>query len=339
MLSPADFKEKQILFIDARAHKGETAVRFQNDHIVFSKDGKVVNRASCHRALAVFFVGEMSFTSVLLRKGVELGVSFFFLNQNYRTYASLGGDAEGNYLLRMRQYALSEEENFLIAKHIVANKIKNQLRLLGKDARQSDVRRVLEQVRAAKDRAALLGIEGSSSRSFFRRFFHEIGWRRRAPRAKEDIPNLLLDIGYTLLGNFSEALLRTYGFDLYKGVYHQLFFARKSLVVDTVEPFRCLVDRALLKAYRLGRVKEEDFCKTKQGGYALPWNAAPKYYRIFSDAIMERKEDIYAYIQGFYRHVMLPGRHPLREFDVRKYARTSSAFLPTEAAPAKGEKE
>lgn len=71
------------------------------------------------------------------------------------------------------------------------------------------------------------------------------------PRTRADIPNLLMDIGYTFIYNFVEANLNLYGFDIYKGFYHQLFFERKSLVCDLVEPFRCLIDKQIRKMYNL----------------------------------------------------------------------------------------
>jgi CRISPR-associated protein Cas1 len=318
MLQPTDFKEKQILFIDTRAEEGKSAIRFQNDHIVYTKDEKVVNRASCHKALVVFIVGEISITSSLLRKGAELGVTFVLMNSNYKHYASVGMYAEGNYLLRSRQYTLSDKENLHIAKHLIANKILNQARLLGKKSSDDDVRKVLQKVHKSKDRETLLGTEGNYAHIFFKTYFSDIGWRKRAPRAKEDIPNLLLDIGYTVLFNICEAILRAYGFDLYKGVYHQLFFARKSLVTDIEEPFRCIVDHALKKAYALDRVKEEDFVVKKNGEYMLPWKHSAKYYRIFSEAILDRKMEIYDYIYNFYIHIILPNENKLKNFNINK---------------------
>ncbi len=85
--------------------------------------------------------------------------------------------------------------------------------------------------------SVLLGVEGSASRIYFKAFFEEFGWRSRCPRAKQDRLNLLLDIGYSQLFYFIETLLHLYGFDVYKGVYHQTFYQRKSLVCDFSRTF------------------------------------------------------------------------------------------------------
>jgi len=87
MMSLPDFKEKQILFI--RAEWGQKcSVRFLNDNIVFRKDGKVVNRASCHKGFAVFIVGDIAITTGLIKDALKFGISIFLLRKNFEVYAS-----------------------------------------------------------------------------------------------------------------------------------------------------------------------------------------------------------------------------------------------------------
>ena len=61
------------------------------------------------------------------------------------------------------------------------------------------------------------------------------------------------------LFNFIECFLRMYGFDLYVGVFHRLWFKRKSLVCDVMEPFRCIIDRAVRTAYHRKQFSVKDF--------------------------------------------------------------------------------
>ena len=306
MLSLPDFKEKQILF--ARAEWGTKAsLRFQNDNIVFMKDGVVANRASCHKVFAVFVAGDIMVTSRLLQKAAEHAVSIFFMRNNFEVAAPFVAGADANYLLRMKQYALSDADELKIAKAIVKNKAENQFRLLKSrsltDTAQHYWENAIGRIAEAKDGEQLLGMEGELSRRFFPQYFEELEWRRRMPRVKPDVPNFLLDMGYTYLFNIIDALLRLHGFDTYKGVYHKLFFQRKSLVCDLEEPFRCLIDRALLKAYHLKRIHEEDFTAVNRK-IALSFDKQSKYTNIFLQEIMDRKEDIFTYIHGFYRHIM-----------------------------------
>ena len=225
MLSLPDFKEKQILF--ARAEWGSRAsLRFQNDNIVFSKDGVVINRASCHKVFAVFVAGDIMITSRLLQKAAAYAVSIFFLKNNFEVAATFVATADGNYLLRMKQYALTPMEELAMSKAIIRNKAQNQMFLLQEHDADEKVRQywndALTRVVNATDNQQLLGIEGELSHRFFPDYFKELGWRRRMPRVKPDVPNFLLDMGYTYLFNTIDALLRLHGFDTYKGVYHIL---------------------------------------------------------------------------------------------------------------------
>ena len=146
----------------------------------------------------------------------------------------------------------------------------------------------------------IMGIEGNASRIFFSAYFRPMNWNRREPRCKRDVYNLLLDIGYTYLFHFIEAMLALYGFDLYCGVLHTFFYQRKSLVCDIVEPFRCIIDRRLRKAYNLGQIHPDDFF-VKDNQYCLQWKEQTKYIRLFMKDILEQKEEIFKFCQKYYR--------------------------------------
>ncbi len=321
MLTLPDFKEKQILFIKAE-HGVFNKIKFENDNIVFMKNDGVVNRASCHKVFAVFILGDMTITTGILREAGRLGVSIFFLKNNFNSYASVGAVADGNYLLRSAQYGLLPNKEFLISKMLVAGKIGNQIRLLEENGKTEKsalikINKLLKSAEKAKNSEELLGIEGNGSRIFFKEYFKELDWMRRTPRTRQDIPNFLMDIGYTILFNFIDSLLNLYGFDTYKGVYHKLFFQRKSLSCDLVEPFRCLIDRQIRKSFNLKQIDKKDF-EIADGKYELSYKNSQKYSEIFMNAIMERKENIYLFVQGFYRYFMDDKKYKFPEFKITK---------------------
>lgn len=309
MISLPDFKEKQILIV--KAEWGEKAsLRFLNENIVFAKDGKVVNRASCHKVFAAFILGDVYVSTGVMKHARKFGIALYFLKNNFDLYARLPSEAEGNYLLRMKQYGLSAMVERDMSRLIVENKIENQIRLL--EEASSPVAKeeqwkayTLSSVRSAEDQKQLLGVEGNATSVFFPAYFREVNWRRRSPRAKEDIPNFLLDMGYTYLFNIIDALLRLHGFDTYKGIYHKLFFQRRSLACDIMEPFRCIVEKQLRKSYNLKQIDPKDF-RVIKGKYVLSFDKAGKYSRIFMEMIMEHREEIFSYVRQFYRHVMAP---------------------------------
>ena len=320
MISLPDFKEKQLLYI--RAERGVfNKIKFQNDNIVFSKDDKIINRASCHKVFAVFVLGDITITSGLMKDGVKHGVSFFFLKDNFELYANFGAVAEGHYLLRMRQYSLTDEKELVMAKSLIRNKIENQCALLKERKMMKgiheDKESMFEAIAKAGSHDSLRGIEGNASHRFFQEYFGAIDWIRRAPRAKQDIPNFLMDVGYSMLFNCMDSLLRLYGFDTYKGFYHKLFFQRKSLACDVMEPFRSIIDKQILKAFNLKQIDEKDF-KVEKGRYTIEFEKSRKYAELLMETIMEHKEELYAFTHGLYQFVMNDEGREFPVFNLKK---------------------
>jgi len=306
MLSLNDFREKQILFIQ-NSQNSETEIKFRNENVVYLKDGEIVNQISCYKILAIFILGDSSLTTVFIRKAVEFGISIFLMRNNFKIYASIEAKAEGNYLLRMKQY--EEKNDFKAAKNLVKNKLLNQIKLLkenknlDKNEYKISAEKINNKVESVKNEKELLGVEGNFSKIFFNSYFDELGWYKRSPRTKVDEYNLLLDIGYAFLLNYIDSLLRLYGFDVYKGFYHKLFFKRKSLSCDIMEPFRCIIDKQLLKSFRLKQINKKDF-KFVNGGFSLNYEKSQKYAEIFLNGILGHKEEIFGYVYDFYRFTM-----------------------------------
>lgn len=323
MISLPELKEKQILFI--RAEWGERCgIKFLNDNIVFTKNGKIANRASCHKVLAVFVSGDITITTGLMKNALRYGISFFFMKNNFEVYTSFLASADGNYLLRAKQYNFSKEREIEASKNIIKDKIYNQIELLigaGKGSDNLMMYRdyIFKQIEKTEDNKTLLGIEGNMAKSFFPVYFKEMGWRRRAPRAKQDVVNFLMDMGYTFLFNFADSLLRLHGFDNYKGFYHKLFFQRRSLACDMIEPFRCLVDKQIMKSFNLGQINEKDF-NIIDGKYTLPFENNQKYVEIFMKVIMDKKSEIFKFINTFY-YFMMNDKNDFPSFRLKEKAK------------------
>lgn len=321
MISLPDFNEKQILFVNTEWSK-PSRLRFFNDNIVFEQEGKVVNRVSIHKTFAVFICGDLSFTTGFVKKARDFGVSIFLLKHNFEMYGGLFTTAEGHYILRMKQYEQSEEKQLTMAKFLVINKIINQTETLlsrsydnSKNEWKDKLSQTLEKINSVKDHNELLGIEGNYSKEYFKQHFDSMEWRRRAPRTKEDINNFLLDMGYTMLFNLVDSLLRLHGFDTYKGFYHRLFFQRRSLACDIMEPLRPLIDKKILKMYNLKQINVNDF-QVQAGAFILPWEHYPKYAGNFLQSLMDEKEDIFKYVHGFYQYVMDDKKYQFPEFKI-----------------------
>lgn len=319
MLQLPDFQEKKLIWIDT-AGGLDNRLRFHNDNIQLLNFGEVVNQISCHQILAVFIVGEATVTTVLLKKLKEYGVSVFFLNSNFKTYAEVISQAEGNYMLREKQYTTTPKIALRMAKLLIVNKITNQFNIVKKMRQQlseSILKETELKIKNAETNEDLLGNEGYFGKVYFQTIFTPLKWYRRSPQTKEDIPNLLLDMGYAFLFNYVDSLLHLFGFDTYKGIYHQLYFQRRSLSCDIMEPMRPIIDYALVKAHNLKRIKENDF-KFEKGAYTIKpvKELRQKYTSIFLDVLTDYKESIYKYIRGYYYHVLDHKKYEFPTFNI-----------------------
>lgn len=308
MLQFPDFEEKQILFIESFETKN---ISFENENLVIKEDWDIKNKVSLYKIFTIFLIWETTLTSVIIRKFQDFWITLVLLKQNFLPYLVIGNETEGNFILRKKQYEKTDEEMLHIAKEIILLKTKNQLSLLKNFRDKSEnlkqeiqkTKDIIEKIPWAENYESLLGYEWNVSKIFFGSYFESIDWHRRTPRSKADIPNLLLDIWYTYLFHFVEALLRLYGFDNYYGVYHRTWYQRKSLALDIMEPFRCIIDKALLKAYNLGQINKKDF-EFKNGQFELDWRISKKYTRIFLQAIMDNKKEMFYFVKEYYKFFM-----------------------------------
>lgn len=306
MMSWPDFSYKQIIIHITGGTKER--LRFHVDNIVIENaEGKIILQHSCHKIFALFIIGETSLTSIAIQKAIAFAFPIILLSRNMKFITAINSGAEGNTLLRTKQYA--GERNLDIAKCLVKQKITNQCNLLNelryKSQDDCEAIKTLKGINVfeSKDIFQLLGHEGLASRTFFSAYFRPMNWTRREPRCKRDIFNLLLDIGYTYLFNFIDAMLALYGFDRYYGVFHTCFYQRKSLVCDIIEPFRYIVDRRLRKAYNLKQISQDDFF-IKDNQFHLTYANQDKYTRLFMKDILGEKERIFKFCQSYYRWFM-----------------------------------
>lgn len=304
MLTMPELNSKQLLVITVEPGK-ESKLKIKNQNLVYEKDGALVNQCSLTRVLNVMVIGDISITTGLLKDLNKYGISLCLLSNNLKPFATFGFENEANFLLRMKQYEMNDNQNLEIAKSIIADKIHNQSIILARTGANVDekIYEYFRTVPSVLDAKILLGVEGSASKLFFSEYFSEHGWSRRAPRLKEDSINFLLDIGYTVLFNFVDAICRHYGLDTYKGVYHTQFFARKSLVCDLMEPFRCLIDNRTRTALSLNILSPEIFKKGKYGIYT-EWQDSSKIVKLYAEEVLDKKQEIFKYVQGFYRSIM-----------------------------------
>ena len=306
MLTSPDFSKKQVVFVFF--NDGEK-LAFSNDNIVVKdKNGKIKFQCTCYRIFIIFAIGHASITSALIQRTKKFGFFIALMTSGFRLYALIGDTKEGNTLLRRRQYQYNSLD---LAKMITANKAQNQLHMLKAVRDKNDaikdaisvIEGYIKRLPECNELSEIMAYEGLISKLYFKNHFNNLPWSGRQPRIKRDYINAALDIGYTLLFTFIDALLLCYGFDTYCGVMHRPFYMRKSLVCDLVEPFRPLIDHQIKKGVNLSQIKQSDFL-AQNNQYRLQWEHSPRYVKLLISPIIKRKTEIFEYIQSYYRCFM-----------------------------------
>ena len=82
-----------------------------------------------------------------------------------------------------------------------------------------------------------------------------------------------------------------------------------------MEPFRCIIDKTLLKAYNLGQINTKDF-KFENGQYVLKIEHAQKYNAIFLKAILAYKKEMFYFVKEYYKF-FIKGREHFPEFSIK----------------------
>ena len=309
MFTHKDIEYRTIFFINCIEDRN---LRVSNGELLLEDvaEKKTLTKLPFQKILAIFVVGHISVTTPLIEKCQKNNVALVVMRQNLRPIFYWSNSAEANYLLRQKQYRYAKN-NLSIARVLVKNKIQNQLILLGKTKQKNDLidaaknfcEGVLPIIPTITDYSQLMGMEGIAAKNFFEAYFQQHEWKARMPRTKIDVVNATLDIGYTILFNFIECFTRMFGFDVYVGVYHRLWFKRKSLICDLMEPFRCIIDNTVRTALAKKQFKKNDFVLIKNE-YRLKYEKNGEYCRIFYDSLIPYKMEIFKYIQDYYRSFM-----------------------------------
>lgn len=314
--------EYRTIFVINCIH--ERSLRVSNGELLLEEQiedsdrTKTLTKLPFQKILALFVIGHIRVTTPLIEKCQKFGVALVVMKPSLRPVFFWANSAEANFLLHQRQYEYRKDD-ITVAKVIVENKIRNQLKALCDTRRKDELTEhgrstlncCLDTLPDVSDYDSLMGIEGTAAKTFFRAFYQEHDWHQRRPRTKCDALNATLDIGYTMLFNYIECFLRMFGFDLYVGVYHRMWFKRKSLVCDIMEPFRPIIDKAVRTAWNRKQFSENDF-QVQKGEYRLKYKMNGDYSKVFFDALIPYKTDVFKYVQAYYRCFM--GRKSVAQY-------------------------
>ena len=286
-----------------------SSVRKNGGRLVVEKDGDLVARVPIRMVTSVV-VGPLAGATIpALFACIEENVPVFFVDRGCHVVGQLAGD---KITLRMLQHqffcAKDVRRGLILAKEIVAEKLRGQYRLLKtyektvEDARIAKTLHIIKSMQAkiacADTADALRGVEGTCARAYFAAFpalldaqvwlFHG-----RGGRPARDPVNALLNYGYAFLEREVRLAAVGHGLDVRIGVFHATDGRRTSLVFDLMEPFRAsLMDRFVLSLLRKGSLKPCDFETTEKDGCRLNDDARHIWYERY-EGYMEKSYQEY----------------------------------------------
>ena len=221
----------------------------------------------------VLVLGEPTIYEELVREISEQAFEVTVLDDWCRPRARLGGPTEpGSAELVLAQAALAADppRRLAMARTLITAKLRNHAVLAdATPGRKKDqltgptLRQRADDATKAQEMSELLGIEGAAAALWYSRLNERLPTdfsfeRRVAPHATDPI-NILLNIAQTILYRMICGLLAGVGLNQHIGCLHLPRSGHASLASDLQEPFRHLMDRAVLDATR--RILPADFTK------------------------------------------------------------------------------
>jgi CRISP-associated protein Cas1 len=294
----------------------EDKLSLTNANLVFETAGIKKAKIPISKILLLIIVGDMRISTKLLYQLSQSQIDIIMLKSNFLPYIDFTRPKEyGDRELKLAQYQsyVDSATQLKIANHIIHNKINNQLHILKKARIIKPSKLPTTLIFGNVDQ--IMGYEGSYSATYFSLLFEKHNWTRRIPRAKEDINNFLLDIGYTYLFNMVSGLCSKIGYENNFGFLHADYYQRQSLVCDLMEPMRPIIDYILYKAYNLGQIKKEHF-ETIEGKTRIKdYKNIGIYTDLFVKVMIEHQDSIYKYLLAFADSLKNEGK-PLAIFEL-----------------------
>lgn len=287
-------------------------LRLDNDTVRVEVEKQTRLRVPLHHLGGIVLTGDILVSPALLGSCAERGIGIVYLDRGGRFRARVEGPVNGNVLLRKAQYTYAADSSYalLLARHIVAGKLRNTRHVLQRGARDAKstadkcalegaaehLQASLRACAIAADLDALRGVEGEAARTYFGVFSYllradlreDFALQQRSRRPPRDRINALLSYAYTLLTFECRSAAEAAGLDPQIGFLHAVRPGRPALALDLVEEFRAIfADRLVLTLLNRTQIRKDDF-RTTEGGAVLLSDEGRK---TLSVAWQERKKE------------------------------------------------
>jgi len=218
----------------------------------------------------------------LTKQNVQITV----LNWDGRLLTTIMPPESKQSMTRMAQYRAYENGHRVdIAKKIIDAKIRNSIAVLNwlgeryrevadsKEQIMKEIRVSWSQLPKVTTIKHVMGIEGMAARAYWDtvskiiddrlEFDGRVYGKTFRPMEAVDPVNALFNYGYSILESLCWKALNSNGLDPYVGFLHEMTKGNAPLVYDLQEPFRWLVDVAVMTGLEKGLFDKKDFVRTE----------------------------------------------------------------------------
>ncbi len=254
------------------------------DHrfLVRCKDGMVKSiPVETLEAMEIF--GRVQLTTPCITECLKRGVQIVFYSASGAYFGRLVSTNHINVERQRVQAALTEEFCTEISRKILRAKIRNQVVILRRYARNSaysvensvdQMLRLSGKLDSCSQTEELMGYEGAAARVYFSALgelidpdFHFTGRNRRPPM---DPFNSLISLGYSVILNEIYGKLESKGLNPYFGIMHKDREKHPTLASDLMEEWRAVLADSLAMSVLNGHeLNQEDFYRDPETGGVL----------------------------------------------------------------------
>ncbi|WP_299018332.1 type I-C CRISPR-associated endonuclease Cas1c [uncultured Photobacterium sp.] len=261
-----------------------------------------------HSVGHIFCFGNVMVSPQVMGFCGENATGLAFFNQYGRFQARVVGKQSGNVLLRRQQYRIADDQAVVLARNIVAAKVRSSRQVLQRHTRNHQStpemekaiqrhRQIIEALSAQQDLEKIRGLEGEAASHYFSVFSSLItnsdkafSFENRNRRPPKDPVNAMLSFLYAVLGNEISSALQGVGLDPQVGFLHAERPGRDSLAQDLLEEFRALiVDRLVLTLINRNQVGSKDFEVDVLGGVSIKEEARKAILQAYQ---LKKQEEI-----------------------------------------------
>ncbi|WP_342305546.1 CRISPR-associated endonuclease Cas1 [Methanolobus sp. ZRKC5] len=155
----------------------------------------------------------------------------------------------------------------------------------------------LKKLESAKKVSDILGVEGGVAYKYWNEFskivpekydYESRSDQSRGAIAAGDMVNVMLNYGYALLEGECLRAINAVGLDPHVGFLHEMNPSKNSLAYDLQEPFRFLVDLAVIKLIETNGIDKTDFIRTESYSLRLRPTGAKKLTEAVNSCVNTR---------------------------------------------------